>query len=605
MEKSNVLYYQIAREALVKWNGLSEEQADKIIEESSFEEIESKVNAKSSIASAATSIGKSLGLNDEETSQFLNEVFGKIESTEMTEKLHHELESKMLSTFSSSKHYYMPQLITDAIEDVHDNWVEDNASLFFTKKADRGQQYQYLPLELIGWEEAKSDLLFIKPIIHAIGGDVDEYEYEYEIKEVCNKRTIKFFEEHSDRGMDEALERPVHNLDDLGTWIAENGLEYKHWTPEIEKAMSDVEFVKGTILPELREKGFIKDKDLMEKLETSHIFEVDGDSKDKRGKNMNFIKIEDILKLSKEELEKINLHVTAIDNIESKDGKIGIDEGGLKPEIGSNSNGTFGDETGKKVFFSQGLEGFLQMVNKSFRIVMFCIENRSNENGQKGMQDIGIGQCYDEIIRDFNNISNENLKIESITPETRNKFYSIVKKFMETRTYYTLDLNGCTREEYENLNDGEKEKIDYLSNDYNYDTNHIGKRVTPNNMHTIIDKGVSVDKTHRIVKSDGSILNGFETIMRLCQRYKQMYPGQDFPTIIHNKGTEEQWNDDNWLEKFYEQYQDKDMFFLQSAIEATILSTNSGRLSKEANAVNEKMKTPTGINLDDGDNGNR
>ncbi|MBQ9659330.1 MAG: hypothetical protein IJV31_11335 [Clostridia bacterium] len=604
MEKSNVLYYQVAREALVKWNGLSEEQADKIIEESSFEEIESKVNAKSSIASAATSIGKSLGLNDEETSQFLNEVFGKIESTEMTEKLHHELESKMLSTFSSSKHYYMPQLITDAIEDVHDNWVEDNASLFFTKKADRGQQYQYLPLELIGWEEAKSDLLFIKPIIHAIGGEIDEDE----IKEVCNQRTIKLLEEHSDRGMDGALEMSIHNLDDLGTWIAENGLEYKHWTPEIAEAMSDIEFVKGTILPELREKGFIKDKDLMEKLGTFHIFELDGDLKDKIGKNMNFIKIEDILKLSKEELEKINLHVTAIDNIKSKDGKIGIDEGGLKPEIGSNSNGTFGDEIGKKVFFSQGLEGFLQMVNKSFRIVMFCIENRSNEKGKNGMQDIGIGQYYDDIIRDFKNISNENLKIENITPETRNKFYSLVKKFMETRTYYKLDLNGCTREEYEKLNDEKKKEIDYLSDDYNYDTNHRGKSVTPNNMHTIIDQGVSVDKTHRIVNSDGSILNGFETIMKLCQRYKQMYPGQDFPTIIHNKGTKGQWNDDNWLEKFYEQYQEKDRV-LKSGIEATIQSTARGMISNEADVITGETEQQTvrsqSIPDENGDNDNR
>lgn len=278
MDKSNVPYYQVAREALIKWNGLTEEQADKIIEESSFEEIESQVYAQSSITSAATSIGKSLGLDEEEISHFLDEVFGRSESTEMTERLHHELGSKMLSTFRSSKHNYMPQLITDTMEAVHDNWVEDNSKVFFTKKADRGQQYQYLPLELIGWDEAKSDLLFIKPIIHSIGGYVDETE----IKEVCNQRTIKFFEAHSDKGMDGTLGMSIHNLDDLGTWIAENGLEYEHWTPEIEEAMSDEKFVKGIILPQLREKGFIKDEELMDILaySDSPIFDPDGPSKD-------------------------------------------------------------------------------------------------------------------------------------------------------------------------------------------------------------------------------------------------------------------------------------------------------------------------------------
>ena len=295
MNKSNVPYYQVAREALIKWNGLSEEQADKIIEESSFEEVESQVYAQSSITSAATSIGKSLGLNDEEISQFLDEVFGRSESTEMTERLHHELGNKMLSTFRSSKHNYMPQLITDTMEDVHNNWVEDNPGLFFTKKADRGQQYQYLPLELIGWNEAKSGLLFIKPIIYSIGGYADESE----IKEECNKRTIKFFETHSDR-IGGTLEMLIHNFDDLGTWIAENGLEYDYWTPEIEEVMSDVEFVKGTILPQIREKGFMKDEELMDKLAYSSnpIFDPDGPSRDEIVKEL------EKLRAKKQELEE-------------------------------------------------------------------------------------------------------------------------------------------------------------------------------------------------------------------------------------------------------------------------------------------------------------
>ncbi len=301
MDKSSIPYYQVAKEALIKWNGLTEEEADKTIEQSSFEEVESQVTAQSSITAAANSIGKNLGLNDEEISQFLDEVFGRSESTEMTEKLKGELSSRMFGGVATSGKNYMPQLITDAMEDVHNNWVEDYANIFATKKADRKQQYQYLPLELIGWDEAKSDLLFIKPIVHAIGGYADEDE----IKEVCNERTIKFFEAHSDKGVDGTLGMSIHNLDDLGTFIAENGLEYEHWTPEIEEAMSDKQFVKGTILPELREKGFVKDEELIDKLETSKIFEVDGPSKDEIVEAVHTGQESDSMKTKEEELESL------------------------------------------------------------------------------------------------------------------------------------------------------------------------------------------------------------------------------------------------------------------------------------------------------------
>lgn len=40
MEKMNIPYYQVAKKALMNWNGLNEEEANKLIENSSFEEIE-------------------------------------------------------------------------------------------------------------------------------------------------------------------------------------------------------------------------------------------------------------------------------------------------------------------------------------------------------------------------------------------------------------------------------------------------------------------------------------------------------------------------------------------------------------------------------------
>ena len=277
MDRTNIPYYQVAKEALIKWNHLTEEQADKVIAESSFEEVESQVYAQGSMMHAVNAIGKNLGLNDEEIARFADEIFGRTDSAEMSDRLHKAL----ISTTQNN----MSKLVVDTMEAVHDGWVEDNAKIFLTKKADRGQQYQYLPLELIGWEEAKSDLLFIRPIIHQIGGYVDEAE----VKEECNKRTIEFFERYSDRGMDGTLGMSIHNLEDLGNWIAENGLEYDAWNAEIDdkgtslwNAMQNRELIMEKILPQLREKGFLADEELIDKLSYVHdpIFEADGPSRD-------------------------------------------------------------------------------------------------------------------------------------------------------------------------------------------------------------------------------------------------------------------------------------------------------------------------------------
>lgn len=268
---------------------------------------------------------------------------------------------------------------------------------------------------------------------------------------------------------------------------------------------------------------------------------------------MEFIKIEDLLRLAEEELKKINLHVTPIINIEE------IDKKGIEARKEENSKGVFGDEQNEKVFFTQGLEGFLKLANRSIRLMMKSIQNRSNEKGQKGMRTLGMKQYYDEISSDFENIAKEDLEIKNISSDLKNKFFSIVKKVMESRTYYMLDLNGCTRKEYDKLNDKEKKRTDYLSDDYDeeyFQEDENGNKtipdpehlVTPNNMHTIKHHSVSVDKTHRIVDSNGNILNAFETIMKLCQKYKDMNPNKPIPFIMNKDGS-----GDNWLEEFYEQ----------------------------------------------------
>ena len=125
----NAPYYKVAREALIKWNGLTKEQADKVIAESSFKEIESQVYAQGSMMHAVNAIGRTLGLNEEEISQFADEVFGEKDSSKMMKRLQDILENAKISNYNK-----IIKLIVDTMEAVHDGWVEDKAALFFKKK---------------------------------------------------------------------------------------------------------------------------------------------------------------------------------------------------------------------------------------------------------------------------------------------------------------------------------------------------------------------------------------------------------------------------------------------------------------------------------------
>ena len=58
--------------------------------------------------------------------------------------------------------------------------VDNSSEKTFNKKVSRNQLRQYAPLELIGWNEVKSDLLFLNPILAAIGVNVDEQSLENE-----------------------------------------------------------------------------------------------------------------------------------------------------------------------------------------------------------------------------------------------------------------------------------------------------------------------------------------------------------------------------------------------------------------------------------------
>ena len=178
-------YQQIAKSALMNWNGLSELEADYKIKTESVMELEGQVYAMDSIKSALIGLAKVTQLTPEEAAQLTSAVINGPEDAE----IFNIVATRAMSMSESDK--------LDILSVIHDGWVQNNCSeKTFDKKVAREQLRQYAPLELIGWNEVKSDLLFLTPILNSVGVSVDE-----EILSVAyHERVVTYMEEHSING---------------------------------------------------------------------------------------------------------------------------------------------------------------------------------------------------------------------------------------------------------------------------------------------------------------------------------------------------------------------------------------------------------------------
>lgn len=183
-------YRQVAKEALMNWNGLTESEADKIVLNATREELENQVWATGSMTYAVEALCKYLNLDQKQSQEFLQATLGD-DSPYMSEKdeavfkgisdyvdnfmrehagvgSNFELSMMRIRMFNSAT--------LKALAYVHDGWVKDNAKKF-NKEGRANKKYQHLPLEMIGWREAEADLLFIKPIVFALGQKRLDTEY--------------------------------------------------------------------------------------------------------------------------------------------------------------------------------------------------------------------------------------------------------------------------------------------------------------------------------------------------------------------------------------------------------------------------------------------
>lgn len=182
-------YREIAKQALMSWNGLSEEEATRVATTESIESLEGQVWAMSSVKSAVESLANSLGLTEEEKQTFENAVVNGPENNPIFSEISEKTKGMNVEQLDN--------LTIDSLSFIHDNWVKDNSSeKAFEKKKDREQLRQYAPLEVIGWNEAKNDLLFLSPILNSIGVNLSASGFRMtSLKESYYERVENFFKE--------------------------------------------------------------------------------------------------------------------------------------------------------------------------------------------------------------------------------------------------------------------------------------------------------------------------------------------------------------------------------------------------------------------------
>ena len=241
--KQNIPYYQVAKQALMNWNGLSEEEAKKVISSQSFDEIESQVYAKGSMDYAVEGIKVSAGLSDkdaEELSTFIYEG-GQSKVIDNWKKMIELQDSSLgMEGAYNTKHNkeMFNNLIMDTLFHVHDGWVQDNVKKFNARE----KKHQHMPSELIGWKEAKADLLFVRPIFEAAGIEVNEEELE----QVYNGRVKDFF-----------LNRGIKTARNLSDSITQGEKFYPALEEygEILTTINDPEYVDEKIIPAIEQQG--------------------------------------------------------------------------------------------------------------------------------------------------------------------------------------------------------------------------------------------------------------------------------------------------------------------------------------------------------------
>ena len=238
-------YREVAKCALMKYNGLTKEQALAAVSTQSYKELESQCYAEASMKYAIEKIQEILGLGDFAAESFEGSILAK-------DKF--EIDDDDRNEFERINKRWFQKVIKDEYEIVkilsaiHDGWVKDNAKKF-NKEGRESKRYQHLPLELIGWNEAKVDLMFVEPILKAINVKLDMTA----LRKEYNRQVVQYYRNYE-----------INSREDLVEHILNVGNSYRPLTEvnttkdvSVAKEMADQVIER---MPKLKSKAIIPEE---------------------------------------------------------------------------------------------------------------------------------------------------------------------------------------------------------------------------------------------------------------------------------------------------------------------------------------------------------
>ena len=164
------------------------------------------------MATPYQNIAKELKLSQEEMEEFTQSTIYGPEDAEIFAKI-----AKIAQSMTKEQ-----QL--NILSTIHDGWVINNSSeKTFNKKVDRNQLRQYAPLELIGWNEVESDLLFLNLILSAINVTVDRESLET----AYHQRVANYMEKEN-----------INSKTDLTNLVSQGRLYYPTLPTELEERLN-------------------------------------------------------------------------------------------------------------------------------------------------------------------------------------------------------------------------------------------------------------------------------------------------------------------------------------------------------------------------------
>lgn len=217
------IYRKIAKDALKNWNGLSDEEAEKKSRESSHEELEYSIDALTSILAANDGICEALkdrGLVDDEERYDLRDGLEEIVCFDDDYTKEHPDWAK--EEFDNTLRILTEKLeqvpdketfVLDVLDNIHDKWIADNMEKLNDPKR-VNKRYQFMPLSIIGFGEAKADLLFARPILEAAGMGVDEEKLKNAYEDYDKYNARKLFKPEKRYNLDKySISRTIENAD--------------------------------------------------------------------------------------------------------------------------------------------------------------------------------------------------------------------------------------------------------------------------------------------------------------------------------------------------------------------------------------------------------